>query len=300
MIKTSIIIVTYNSEKYIERLIASIYKFNNDSDFEIIVADNASGDNTIEEAKKLKRSFDSAGLQTVPGSAQDKIFIIENSENFGFAKGINIGAKTAAGEYLLFINPDTEWKNGSVGNFISVFESDASVGVVGGKILEKNGKTEKSAGRFLKTAEVFLTTLGLDEALGVRFSPNKRQEVDFVSGGFMAVRKDLFERLSGFDENLFIYVEDMEFCFRVKKQGLKVLFDPSAEIIHESHGSSNRSFAIENIYKGLLYFHKKHGNAFSYNSVKFLLKAKAFTLVSLGKIINNKYLTATYSKAIKI
>ena len=287
----SIIILTYNSEKYIEKLLESIVKFNKSSNYEVIIVDNNSIDNTVEVIQKSKiksQKFNS------------KFKIVQNGDNVGFSKGINIGAREAKGEYLLFINPDTEWKSGSVNNFVSIFESDDKIGVIGGKILTKDGNSEKSAGRFLKTSEVFLTTLGLDEALGVRFSPNQRQGVDFVSGGFMAVRRDLFERFGGFDENLFIYIEDMEFCYRVKKEGLKVSFDPSIEIIHERHGSSNCGFAIENIYRGIFYFHKKHGTPLSYNFVRSFLLSKAFALVTLGKIINNKYLTATYAQAFKV
>ena len=283
----SIIILTYNSANYINKLLESIVKFNKSSNYEIIVVDNNSEDETVKRVLSIKYKVLS-------------IKLVQNSENFGFSKGINIGAKVAGGEYLLFINPDCEWSKGTTREFVSIFEQDVKVGVVGGKILAKNGVAEKSAGNFLKTLEVLLTALGLDETLGARFSPNKRCGVDFVSGGFMAVRKSLFEKLNGFDENLFLYVEDMEFCFRVKKEGKKVMFDPSVQIIHESHGSSNRSFAIENIYRGLLYFHKKHGNAFSYNSVKLLLWTKALALVTLGKIINNKYLAATYSKVLKL
>lgn len=281
MPKVSIIILTYNSEESIERLFESIIKFNKGSDYEIIVVDNNSEDETIRVVQN------------------SKFKVIENKENFGFAKGINIGAKEAGGEYLLFINPDTEWNHGSVDDLASLFENDIEVGVIGGKILTKEGKSEKSAGRFLRAFEVFITTLGLDEALGVRFSPNRRQEVDFVSGGLMAVRKDLFKRLGGFDENLFMYIEDMEFCFRIKKRGLKVVFDPEVSMIHESHGSSSRGFAIENIYKGLLYFQKKHGSGLSYQTVKSLFIVKASLLVLIGKIMNNKYLTNTYSKVLK-
>jgi GT2 family glycosyltransferase len=269
----SIIVVTYNSADYIEGLVRSIYEFNKNKYFELIIVDNASEDGTVQNILRLK----SYNLK-----------LIQNKENVGFAKGINIGVREARGEYLLFINPDALWKNGSVDDFASIFESDPNIGVIGGKILAKDGKAEKSAGKFLKTFEVFLTALSLDEALGVRFSPNRRVEADFVSGGFMAVRKNLFEKLGGFDENLFMYVEDMEFCYRAKKEGFKVIFDPSAAIIHESHGSSGRKFAIENIHKGLIYFHKKHGSIISYNLVKFLLGSKSFALVLLGKIINNK------------
>ncbi len=283
----SIIILTYNSANYINKLLESIVKFNKSSNYEIIVVDNNSEDETVKRVLSSKYKVLS-------------IKLVQNSENFGFSKGINIGAKVAGGEYLLFINPDCEWSKGTTREFVSIFEQDVKVGVVGGKILAKNGVAEKSAGKFLKTLEVLLTALCLDEAFGVRLSPNKRCEVDFVSGGFMVVRKSLFEKFNGFDENLFLYVEDMEFCFRVKKSGLKVLFNPGVSAIHESHASSNRSFAIENIYKGLLYFHKKHGSGFSYKSVRNLLWAKAFALVLLGKIINNKDLTATYSRAFKV
>ena len=142
--------------------------------------------------------------------------------------------------------------------------------------------------------------LGLDEVFGARSSPLEFTEVDFVSGGFMIIRKKLFEELKGLDENLFMYVEDMEFCFRVKKAGYKVAFDPEVVISHHSHGSSNRSFAIGNIYKGLLYFHKKHGNNISYFMVRIMLILKANALVLIGKIINNRYLTNTYTTALKI
>ncbi|OGH18136.1 MAG: hypothetical protein A2868_00955 [Candidatus Levybacteria bacterium RIFCSPHIGHO2_01_FULL_40_15b] len=301
MPKVSIIVLTYNSEKYIEKLLESIVKFNKDSNYEIIVVDNNSEDGTVRLIQNSKLPSTPLGTsKSQSANWRTKFKIIENKENVGFSRGINMGAREAKGEYLLFINPDAEWNSGSVNNFVSLFEGDDKIGVIGGKILTKDGSSEKSAGRFLKTSEVFLTTLGLDEALGVRFSPNKRCEVDFVSGGFMAVRRDLFERLGGFDENFFMYIEDMEFCFRVKKEELKVLFDPSIEVIHESHGSSNRSFAIENIYRGLLYFHKKHGTPFSYNSIKLLLQAKSSVLVLLGKIINNKYLTVTYSKLLRL
>ena len=287
----SIIIVTYNSAKYIERLLESIFKFNKDKAFEVIVVDNNSTDGTLEIIQNSK--VKSQNLKS-------KVKIIENKENFGFAKGINIGAKEARGEYLLFINPDCEWNKGSLDNLVSIFEEDVNVGVAGGKILNRNLKSEKSAGKFLKTSEVFLTALGLDETFGIRFSPGRNQQVDFVSGGFMAVRRDLFARFNGFDENLFMYIEDMEFCYRVKKEGLEVVFDPSIEVIHEGYASSSRGFAIRNIHKGLIYFQQKHGNPFSYSFVKFLLFSKSFALVVLGKIINNKYLTDTYKRMLKV
>lgn len=287
MSKVSIIILTYNSAEFIERLLRSILKFNKDEDFEVLVVDNNSEDDTV---KKLQ-GFKIKDL---------RLKIIQNKENYGFAKGINIGVKQADGDYLLFINPDAEWADGSIEDMLSIYHRNEKIGIVGGKFIDKNGKSEKSCGKFFGLFESVLIAFGMDELFGVRFSPEKIQRVDFVSGGFMMIERKLFEKLSGFDENLFMYVEDMELCFRAKQMGRLAYFVPNATIVHEAHGSSNRSFAIKNIYRGILYFHKKHGNSLSYLIVKMLLVAKATVLVLLGKMINNKYLIQTYEEALKV
>lgn len=287
MPEISFIVLTYNSQAYIGKLLKSLeahFSENiNRKKMEIIVIDNNSSDQTV----RLVKRFEFAK-------------IIENEENLGFSKGINLGVSGSLADYLVVINPDTEFKSGNIFEVIKKFEENKKLGVIGGKIVDKEGKPEKSCGRFLKTFEIFLMTLGLDEVFGVRSSPPEFAEVDFVSGGFMIIRRKIFEELKGLDENLFMYAEDMEFCFRVKKIGYKVAFDPQVVISHHGHGSSSRSFAIENIYKGLFYFHKKHGTKMSYFMVKIMLGLKAHVLVLIGKIINNRYLTDTYIKALKI
>ncbi len=284
MIQTSIIILTYNSSKYIKNLIESIYEFNHEKDFEVLVVDNDSSDKTIEIVKKF-------------GS---KVKIIETGANLGFAKGINYGAKKAIGEYLLFVNPDAEFKKGNIEQMVSVLEKDKKIGVVGGRLVNDKGINEKSAGKFFGFFASILMAFGLDESFGIRFSPNVQVPVDFVSGGFMMVRSALFSEQSGFDENLFMYIEDMEFCYRVKRSGFRTVFTPYAIAFHAGHGSGSRGFAIKNIYRGILYFHKKHGTAFSYFIVRELFRFKAFVLVFIGKMINNKYLTETYREALTV
>ncbi|MEX2013224.1 MAG: glycosyltransferase family 2 protein [Candidatus Levyibacteriota bacterium] len=281
----SVIILTYNSQNYIGKLLKSLVsKYKSEIDagkLEIIVADNNSSDGTISKARETKN-----------------IIVINNGDNFGFAKGINLASKKAKGKFLLFINPDSKFLKGDIFSLMQKFEND-KVAVVGGEILRTNGERELSVGKFYNFINTVLLSLGLEEKLGVRMSPSKDKYVDFVSGGFMMVMRDVWERLGGFDEKFFMYVEDMEFCYRVKKQGFRVLFSGSATIEHIGQGSGSKSFAIENIYKGLVYFHKKHKSLLSYSLVKTMLLFKASVLVLVGKLSNNEYLDKTYSRAIK-
>lgn len=284
--RASIVILTYNSEKFIGPLLESLkIKFQEkitNGQLEIIVGDNDSKDKTGEITQKYNFAK-----------------FVENGGNFGFAKGNNLAAKKAEGDVLIFINPDAKFVEGDLFKMISEFD-DERVGIVGGKILSYEGKREFSCGKFYNWFNTLLLSLGLEEKMGVRFAPEKKTEVDFVSGAFLAIRRNLFEKLSGFDDKIFMYIEDSELCFRVKKERLKVVFSPLAAIQHLGQGSSNRTFAVINIYKGLVYFQKKHKNFVSLFFVRLILGVKAFVLFLLGMVINNNYLKNTYGEAIKV
>ena len=282
MPKVTIVILTFNSSSFIPNLLKSIKDFAPES--EILVVDNASSDDTLNQLKKFGNS----------------VKIIETGSNLGFSKGINYGAKNAKGEYLLFINPDALVKNGKLTDMISVFEENEKIGILGGKMIGQDGVSEKSAGRFFGLIQIFLLVLGLDEIFGVRFSPEKLSKVDFVSGGFMMVRSNLFKKLNGFDENFFMYIEDMDICYRAKNAGFDTYFTPVVSISHAGQGSSNRTFAIINIYKGILYFCKQNKPFWEYQIIRFLLFCKAFGVFILGKIMNNKYYINTYGEALKL
>ncbi len=294
MPKVSIIILTYNSSLYILELIESLKKLNsNFTELEIIVVDNASTDDTLLKISNFP-PIRRAGKYPI-----SNFKLIKNEKNFGFAAGINSGSKAAKGEYLLFINPDTKFEKGNISDLLSVFEKFENVGIVGGKLIDKEGKAEKSAGKIFGLAEIILISLGLDEQFGVRTSPEKTKKVGFVSGGFMMIKREVFEKLKGFDENFFMYVEDVDFCKRAKKIGFDTYFTPEVCLTHFSHGSSSKSFAIEQIYKSIFYYTKKHGNILTFLFVWLLLKLKALLLVIIGAIFNNS-LMQTYSKALRV
>ena len=96
-----------------------------------------------------------------------------------------------------------------------------------------------------------------------------------------------------------MYSEDMEFCFRMKEAGYGVAFYPEVKVVHSEHGSGSRSFAIINIYKGFLYFYKKHKSYPEYLLVKLMLVTKAWIAIIIGSLTGNKYLVTTYKQAIK-
>lgn len=260
-------------------MLGSIKDFVKDCD--VLLIDNASKDETLGLAGKF-----------------DFVKTINTGENLGFAKGVNFGAKKAKGDYLLFINPDTAYLSGTVDEMIKAF--DEKTGVVGGKLVDSKGKAEKSCGKFLGIWQTFLLTFGLDKALGGRFSPEKEKYVDFVSGGLMMVRKSAFEKIGGFDANYFMYVEDMDLCYRMKKAGFKTKFSPSVVFMHLGQGSSNRGFAVLNIYKGILHFFKTHKPGTLYLIAHLLLRFKAVTVYLLGRITNNSYYISTYGEVLKL
>lgn len=278
----SVIILSYNTQTLLEDCLASVQKQLHAIDHEVIVVDNASTD---ESASMVKKHFPSVRL-------------IENKENVGFAKGVNIGAKKAKGEYLLLLNSDTTMDDTSVEKMIQFIDTHLDVAVVGGQLMNSDGSTSKSHGKFYSLGSVF--TMLFRE--GHTSEPKKAvtTEVDWVSGGYMLLRKLFFDTIGGFDEHFFMYMEDMELCYRLKKAGHAIIYFPESRISHIGQGSSNRSFAVIQIYKGLKYFYKKHKSIPENVVLSAMLFIKGVSAYGIGILTNNRYLKDTYGKALKV
>ncbi|QQG40434.1 MAG: glycosyltransferase family 2 protein [Candidatus Levyibacteriota bacterium] len=278
----SICILSYNTKSLTLQCLKSLedqYKEEiNKKILEIIVVDNASTDGSAEAISNFQ--------------------LIKNKENVGFSKGCNVGAKAAKGEYVLFLNSDTEVNDRGLLRMVKYLKQHQDVGILGGRLLNENGSAQLSAGRFYTLLNIFIMLFGGERFGFLRSSPIEICEVDWVMGASLMIKKELFDKLNGFDENFFMYIEDMELCYRVKKMGYKVVFYPDVQIIHKKLGSSNRTFAVIYIYKGILYFYKKHKNYLSYIIVKILLMIKALISILIGIITFKKYLIYTYKKAI--
>src|SRR3989344_4630634 len=284
----SVIVLSYNTKDLTKKCLISVvdnYKEDIDkSKIEIILADNGSGDGTVEEIKSDK--------------FLEKIKIVENGNNYGFGKGNNLASKKAEGKYILFLNSDTVSKDKGFLEMTLFLEKNTKTGILGGKLENVDGSKQLSAGKFYTPLNLFFSLLGLESF--VRSAPDKISRVDWVSGACLMIKKELFEKLKGFDENFFMYIEDMELCYRAKKEGFLTYFYPDIKLEHRQEGSSSRQFAIKNIYKSLLYFQKKHGSKLSFLLTKLMLRLKAKLLVLVGRVMNNKYLTNTYRQVQKI
>ncbi len=284
MINLSIIILSFNTKKLTLDCVKSIFKVYKknieNGEIEIIVSDNNSKDGTIEEIEKIK------GVK-----------LVKNSENFGFSKGNNLGEKKANGKYILFLNSDTQIKDDGFLRMIDFMDENGKAGILGAKLINPDGSSQKSCGNFYTLFSLLFTLFGKD--LIVRKNPDRMEKVDWVSGASLMIRKNIFEKIKGFDEDFFMYIEDMELCYRVKKLGFEIYFYPDIKLIHKELGSGNRTFAILNIYKGIIIFYKKHLIG-QYPFVRFMLFIKALVALVIGVLANNYYLKKTYFSALKI
>ncbi len=290
----SIIILSYNTKELTIACIDSIitqYKQELDNDrFEIIVVDNASADATAEAVEKLIHSAGS-GLN---------LKLIKSGENLGFSKGCNLGAKEAKGEFLLFLNSDTEIKDQGFIKMADYLKKNENIGILGGALKNENGTAQASVGKFYNLVNLLLAMLGLERAGFLRESPKEIKKVDWVSGASMMIGRKTFEKTGGFAKELFMYAEDMELCYRADKKGFPTYFYPEVTLFHKERGSSNRTFAILNIYKGILYFYKKHKPAWQYKIAAAILFMKALVLKTAGQLTKNQYLRETYGQALEL
>lgn len=258
MLDVSIIIVNWNTKKYLRECLKSIYKEIKSLPCEVLVVDNASSDGSSD---MVKEEFPQA-------------LLLMNQENVGFAKANNQSIRECRGKYILLLNPDTVVLDGCIKNMLDFMERHPDVGAAGGRILspEKEVELFRSAKRFPTPFLKFCVDIHLDRIfprikLFGRFSMigwdrNDEREVDVLSGAFMFVRKKTIEEVGLLDERFFLLAEDVDWCRRIKQKNWKIKFNPKAEIIHSGGKSIDqvKRTRLENdILSHLLYFKKHHG-----------------------------------------
>lgn len=251
----SIIIVNYNVKEFLQNLLHSIDKAARGLEHEVIVVDNASEDGSVEF---LRKNFPSVKL-------------IANRENQGFGKANNQGMEIARGRYLLLLNPDTLLSEDTLATMISFMNKTPEAGMAGCKILNPDGTLQLACRRSFPGPWVsFCKVTGLSNLFpGSRLfakynltylDENKTYEVDAISGSFMMLRREVYEKIGGFDEDFFMYGEDLDLCYRIQKAGYKVYYTHSTQIIHYKGESTRRSSIDETriFYDAMHLFVSKH------------------------------------------
>lgn len=252
--KLSIIIVHYKADNEFFDCLKSIYKYKTKFSFEVIVVDN---DEKNVISKKIKQNF-------------PRVKYIKSKSNIGFGAGNNLGTKHAIGEYLFFLNPDTVIFSKTLDNLIYFIESKKKIGIVAPLLLHKNNKPFELQGASSLTPLRGIICLSFVNKLFPRnpiarkffyldWDKISQKEVDVAPGTAFVIRKKLFNEISGFDENFFLYFEEFDLCRRVRQSGFKIFIIPQAKIIHLWERSTKYLKNKHEIFhKSRFYYFKKH------------------------------------------
>jgi GT2 family glycosyltransferase len=251
----SVVIVNYNVKEFVQNLLYSLEKALRNIEAEIIIVDNASDDGSVE---LIREKFPYVRLVASP-------------QNLGFGKANNLGFQMAKGKYLFILNPDTLVREDTLDKLISFFERTPEAGMIGCKILNPDGTLQLSCRRgFPSPWNSFCKVTGLSSLFPksrifakynlTYLDEDEINEVDALSGSCMLMRKEAYDKTGGFDEQFFMYGEDLDLCYRVQKAGYKVFYVPETQIIHYKGESTKRSSLDETkvFYGAMSLFVKKH------------------------------------------
>lgn len=240
MSKLSIIIVHYKTFELTQRCIQSIFESTKNVDFEIIVVDNNSNDGAGE---KITSTFPSVKW-------------IYNSNNDGFGRANNIGAKEAKGNYLLFMNSDMLIPENTINKCLDYMLAHTNIGVLGPKLLNEDGSFQKSTYHYVGNQQELLK----DNLLLDKLYSFKTPALKAVMGSFMIIPKNVFEQVNGFDPDFFMYCEELDLCERITEKRYEICYFEEVHAIHKHGGSATTSnWVLKQIYlsRSLLVFKRK-------------------------------------------
>lgn len=268
--KLSVIIVNYNVKNFLQQLLQSLFKSVVRFGFEIIVVDNNSVDGSV---AMLENNY------------KDKIKLIVNKDNLGFSKANNIGIKASEGSYILLLNPDTLVMEDTLQKMVDFMDLHPNAGAVGVKMLDGEGKYLPESKRGLPTPKTALyKMLGLSKIfpkskkfgqyhLGF-LSKEETHEVDVLSGACMMISKNVLEQVGLLDEDYFMYGEDIDLSYQIKKAGYKNYYFPETNIIHFKGESTKKGSLnyVKMFYQAMLIFFDKNISHQQNKILIFLIK----------------------------
>ncbi len=288
--KLSIIIVTWNVRDLAHRLLDSIFQFTDNLEYEIIVVDNDSKDGTV---KYLQNHFG-------PWLKKGQLTIIDNNFNFGFAKANNQGLKIAKGEYILFMNPDMEILENSFKKIVEFMDQTPNVGLAtcrllyGDRTIQPNIKNNPNFfDQFLILMKLhhFLANLPcLKNYLQKSFNYTDKKYVEQIMGAFAFTRKAIMDKINGWDEDYWLWWEDLQLCKDIQKLEADIVYLPITEVIHYEGKSFAQTFGWQKqkkFNKGMLTYFKKNKPFIQY-LLLLLFQPISFILTKLTTLFKIK------------
>ena len=248
----SIIILNYNVRYFLELCVLSVQNAIQNSDAEIIVIDNNSQDDSCE---MMKKRF-------------PNIKLIENKENSGFPKGNNIGVAAAIGEYICILNPDTVVAEDTFSKVLAFAKKQKELGIVGVKLIDGTGNFLPESKRGIPTPFVaFTKIIGLykifpktfGEYYAQHLSKNQTGKVDILVGAFMLMKRDLYLEIGGFDENCFMYSDDIDLSYMALKKGKTNYYFHETSVVHYKGESTVKDETyMKRFQEAMNFFYQKH------------------------------------------
>lgn len=250
-----VVIVNWNAGGLLADCVQSIYQTDRGLVDKVIVVDNASSDGSLAAIRGLG----------------DRTHVIETGANLGFARGCNVGAAAGKAPWIVFLNPDTRLFDGTldtVADFLRL--NGLNLGVVGIRLVDEDGKTQRTCARFPSVRHYIGLGLGLDRTFPRAFPPHFMEDFDHLEGGvvdqpigaFNAIDRELFERLGGFDEVFFVYMEDIDLARRASASGRPSFHLGTAVAYHKGGGTSSQAKAkrlFYNLRSRIIYAFKTFG-----------------------------------------
>jgi N-acetylglucosaminyl-diphospho-decaprenol L-rhamnosyltransferase len=228
-----IVIVNWNSRSLLRECLAALDQSDIAECMNIVVVDNASTDSSV------------AGL----AAQRAGLDLMLNAKNVGFAAACNQGAKRGSAPFLLFLNPDVQVKPNALATAVRYLNEPAhsDVGILGIQLLGMDGRVQRTCARAPTASALLLQSLFLDRLCSALVAPHflthwdhgDTRPVDQVMGAFLLIRRQLFERLGGFDERFFLYYEDVDLCLSAREAGCSVVYHAGAQAFHLGQGTTS-------------------------------------------------------------
>jgi GT2 family glycosyltransferase len=297
----SVIILNYNVRFFLEQCVCSVQKALLNIDSEIIVVDNHSQDDSC---AMMKLRF-------------PEITLIENKENLGFPKGNNIGVSIAKGEYICILNPDTVVAEDTFTKILAFAQKQNNLGIIGCKLIDGTGDFLPESKRGVPTPwvaftkitalyKLFPTKTIFNQYYAQHVAENEIAKVAILVGAFMVMKRDLYREIGGFDENCFMYSDDIDLSYMALKKGKSNYYFPETTIIHYKGESTIKDGAyMKRFREAMNFFYKKHFkvavlfSVFMQIGILFFAFLKMFQTKNKFRLPTEKYLLLSDNEVLK-